>query len=116
MCIVLSTSRQRKGRGIFPRRPAGHGRRAGPEDEDSGMRRFAVVRVALLLGVLGLAPESFAGNARVAALPVALRAHGFAPGPVDGVRGPSTSGALLRFQRAKGLVPDGRVGPVTRRA
>jgi LysM repeat protein len=80
------------------------------------MRRFAVVGVALLLGVLGLAPESFAGNARVAALQVALRAHGFDPGPVDGVRGPSTSGALLRFQRAKGLVPDGKVGPVTRRA
>ena len=80
------------------------------------MRRFAVVGVALLLGVLGLAPESFAGNARVAALQVALRAHGFDPGPVDGVRGPSTTGALLRFQRAKGLVPDGKVGPVTRRA
>ena len=80
------------------------------------MRRFAVVGVALLLGVLGLAPESFASNARVAALQVALRAHGFDPGPVDGVRGPATSGALLRFQRAKGLVPDGKVGPVTRRA
>ena len=80
------------------------------------MRRFAVVGVALLLGVLGLAPESFAGNARVAALQVALRAHGFDPGPVDGVRGPATSGALLRFQRAKGLVSDGKVGPATRRA
>ncbi|HET6623277.1 MAG TPA: peptidoglycan-binding domain-containing protein, partial [Gaiellaceae bacterium] len=80
------------------------------------MRRFAVVGVALLLGVLGLAPESFAGNARVAALQVALRAHGFDPGPIDGVRGPATSGALLRFQRAKGLASDGKVGPATRRA
>ena len=80
------------------------------------MRRFAVVGVALLLGVLGLAPESFAGNARVAALQVALRAHGFDPGPVDGVRGQLTTNALLRFQRARGLATDGKVGPVTRRA
>jgi len=80
------------------------------------MRRFAVVGVALLWGVLGLAPESFAGNARVAALQVALRAHGFDPGPVDGVRGQLTTNALLRFQRAKGLAADGKVGPVTRRA
>ena len=80
------------------------------------MRRFAVVGVALLLGVLGLAPESFAGNARVAALQVALRAHGFDPGPVDGVHGQLTTNALLRFQRAKGLAADGKVGPVTRRA
>ena len=80
------------------------------------MRRFAVVGVALLLGVLGLAPESFAGNARVAALQVALRAHGFDPGPVDGVRGGLTGSALVRFQRARGLAPDGKLGPATRRA
>jgi LysM repeat protein len=80
------------------------------------MRRFAVVGVALSLGVLGLAPEAFAGNARVAALQVALRAHGFEPGPVDGVRGPLTRTALVRFQREKGLAPDGKFGAATRRA
>jgi LysM repeat protein len=80
------------------------------------MRRFAVVGVALAVGALGLAPEAFAGSARVAALQVALRAHGFAPGPVDGVRGPLTSTALVRFQRARGLSPDGRIDRKTRRA
>jgi hypothetical protein len=80
------------------------------------MRRFAVVGVALSVGALGLAPEAFAGSARVAALQVALRAHGFGPGPVDGVRGPLTRTALVRFQRAKGLSPDGRIDRATRRA
>jgi soluble lytic murein transglycosylase-like protein len=80
------------------------------------MRRFAVVGVALSLGALGLAPEAFAGSARVAALQVALRAHGFAPGPVDGVRGPLTRSALVRFQRAKKLSPDGKMDRATRRA
>jgi LysM repeat protein len=80
------------------------------------MRRFAVVGVALSAVVLGLAPEALAGSARVAALQIGLRAHGFDPGPVDGVRGQITHNALVRFQRAKGLVPDGRLGPATRRA
>jgi peptidoglycan hydrolase-like protein with peptidoglycan-binding domain len=80
------------------------------------MRRFAVVGVALSLGVLGVAPEAFAGSARVAALQIALRAHGFGPGPVDGVRGPLTRSALVRFQRARGLSPSGKLGPATRRA
>ena len=40
----------------------------------------------------------------------------FRPGPVDGVRGPFTREALARFQRAKGLAPDGKLGPATRRA
>lgn len=80
------------------------------------MRRFAVVGVALSAAVLGLAPEALASSARVAALQVGLRAHGFDPGPVDGVRGRNTHSALVRFQRAKGLVPDGRLGPATRRA
>jgi len=80
------------------------------------MRRFAVVGVALSLGVLAQAPDAFAASARIAALQVALRAHGFRPGPVDGVRGPLTSSALVAFQRAKGIRPDGRVGRRTRRA
>jgi LysM repeat protein len=80
------------------------------------MRRFAVVGVALSLGALGLAPGALGASARVAALQVALRAHGLQPGPIDGVPGPRTRDALVRFQRARGLVPDGVLGPATRRA
>lgn len=38
---------------------------------------------------------------------------GFNPGPVDGIRGRMTIGAVKNFQRSQGLVPDGIVGPLT---
>ena len=68
------------------------------------------------IGVLVLAPEALAANARVAALQIALRAHGCTPGPVDGVRGPQTTRALVAFQRAHGIRPTGLIGRKTRRA
>jgi len=80
------------------------------------MRRFAAVGVAVSFGVLAFAPHAFAGSARVAALQVGLRAHGFDPGPIDGVRGRRTSTALVAFQRRNHLRATGHVGPKTRRA
>ncbi|MFO7571320.1 MAG: peptidoglycan-binding protein [Gaiellaceae bacterium] len=80
------------------------------------MRRFAVVGVALSIGLLVLVPEALAGSARVAALQVGLRTHGFDPGPIDGRRGPATTSALIAFQRARGIEPVGAFGPRTRRA
>jgi soluble lytic murein transglycosylase-like protein len=80
------------------------------------MRRLAVVFLASL-GLLAVAaPTASAASPQTAALQVALRAHGFDPGPVDGVRGPLTRRALLAFQRKRGLVCDGRLDPATRRA
>ena len=43
----------------------------------------------------------------------ALAARGFNPGPVDGIFGARTRGAVALFQRARGLVTDGVIGPVT---
>jgi len=43
----------------------------------------------------------------------ALKNAGFDPGPVDGKMGPRTRQAIKEFQKAKGLVPDGVVGPKT---
>jgi len=80
------------------------------------MRRFAVAGAALSVGLLGLVPEAFAGSAQIAALQVALRAHGFDAGPVDGVRGPATTSALVAFQRSRGIEPLGALGLRTRRA
>ena len=80
------------------------------------MRRFAVVGVALSIGVLGLADGAFAANARIAAVQVALRVHGFDPGPIDGISGPLTRRALASFQREQKLPPDGSIDRVTRRA
>jgi len=80
------------------------------------MRRFAVVGVAVSIGVLAFAPSGLAASARVAALQIGLRAHGFDPGPVDGVRGQLTTRALVAFQRRKGIQATGRVGRATRHA
>ncbi|MFZ5961511.1 TIGR02594 family protein [Thalassococcus sp. BH17M4-6] len=38
---------------------------------------------------------------------------GFNPGPIDGIRGRLTIGAVKAFQRSRGLVADGIVGPLT---
>jgi len=37
----------------------------------------------------------------------------FMPGPIDGIFGPMTQRAVMDFQRSRGLVPDGIVGPLT---
>lgn len=45
-----------------------------------------------------------------------LKAHGFDPGPVDGIWGDRSEEALKAFQRAKGLYADGVNGPITQAA
>lgn len=80
------------------------------------MRRAVVAGVALAAGALALAPQAHGASARVAALQVGLRAHGFDPGQVDGIKGPATTRALAAFQRVKGLEPTGRLDRATRRA
>jgi LysM repeat protein len=80
------------------------------------MGRLAVVGVAVSIGVLAFAPDGLAANARIAALQIGLRAHGLDPGPVDGVRGPLTTRALMTFQRTRGVRVTGRLGSTTRRA
>lgn len=52
----------------------------------------------------------------VADIQQALTRLGFNPGPVDGVSGPKTRAAVVAFQAARNLKPDGVVGPITRGA
>ena len=55
------------------------------------------------------------GSRPVRVLQLRLRRLGFEPGPIDGIFGPLTQGAVLRFQDAHGLVVDGIVGPLTKK-
>src|SRR5919197_6785374 len=83
------------------------------------MPRRGLIRlfVALAAGVLLFAPAAHgAGRPAVAALQVTLRHHHVYRGPVDGVLGPLTTTAVMRFQRRHGLTPDGVAGPKTRHA
>jgi len=81
------------------------------------MRRLAAATSALSFFVCGFAVDDAASaNPRIAAVQVALRAHGFDTGPVDGVAGPMTHQALAAFQRRHGLKADGRIDRKTRRA
>ena len=75
--------------------------------------QFAAVAAAALLAA---PPAHAAGRPAVAALQVTLRHHHVYRGPVDGVIGPRTTAAVMRFQRRHGLTPDGVAGPKTRRA
>jgi soluble lytic murein transglycosylase-like protein len=80
------------------------------------MRRLAVVVLASL-GVAGVAaPVAQGASPQTAALQIALRAHGFDPGPVDGLSGPLTRRAVLAFQKKRGLVCDGKLDRRTRLA
>ena len=47
---------------------------------------------------------------------MALRAHGFYAGPLDGIAGPLTKTAIVSLQRRRAIRPTGRVGPRTRQA
>jgi hypothetical protein len=53
-------------------------------------------------------------NPQIPGLQVALKAHGFYAGPIDGIAGPMTASGVRRFQSRAGLVVDGVAGPLTR--
>src|SRR5438093_2426979 len=95
-----------------------------------------VAFVALALGIVALAAAPAAAEARSANRTLAqgtgmvaepdasvrglqriLQSRGYAldPAGVDGRFGPVTATAVMRLQRSFGLVPDGIVGPKTRK-
>jgi peptidoglycan hydrolase-like protein with peptidoglycan-binding domain len=72
--------------------------------------------IALALGVVLVFSATAAAGPKVAAVQVALKRLGLYNATVDGIRGPLTKAAIVRFQRRRGLVVDGVVGPRTRSA
>jgi hypothetical protein len=73
---------------------------------------IVVAAVALVAG----AEPAAAQNPQLAGLQVALARHALYSGPIDAELGPLTRAAVRSFQAHQGLVPDGIVGPLTRRA
>jgi peptidoglycan hydrolase-like protein with peptidoglycan-binding domain len=78
------------------------------------MRR--IMLTAALSALVLAAPAAAGSNPQLAGLQVALRAHGFYIGPIDGIAGPGTAHAVRVFQRTSGLISDGIPGASTRRA
>jgi peptidoglycan hydrolase-like protein with peptidoglycan-binding domain len=75
------------------------------------MRRWLI---PLLVAAALPAPAAALTNPQIPGLQVALRAHGYKPGPIDGIVGPSTAAAVRAFQRRAGIHADGLAGPRTR--
>jgi peptidoglycan hydrolase-like protein with peptidoglycan-binding domain len=88
-------------------------RAGGKQTEQGESLRTALVSAGLLGRGAGYGTVN--GSAAVRGLQLRLRGLGFRPGPIDGLFGPLTEGAVERFQVARGLPGDGVVGPATRK-
>jgi peptidoglycan hydrolase-like protein with peptidoglycan-binding domain len=80
------------------------------------MRFGALIAPPLLALTLAAPATGATADARVAALQVALRAHGLYGGAVDGLKGPDTERAVRVFQHRARITVDGVAGPQTRKA
>src|SRR5262245_10448846 len=83
-----------------------------------GGRTLIAVAVGLVVGAALSGGAQAAGftNTQIPGLQVALHAHGFYEGPVEGSAGAATADAIRAFQRKAGLPVDGIAGLRTRRA
>ena len=77
--------------------------------------RLAALPIVLAALVFA-SPALGSRDAGLAALQVALQSRGVYAGSIDGIKGPATTKAIMRFQRRVGLPADGVPGPKTRRA
>jgi soluble lytic murein transglycosylase-like protein len=77
-------------------------------------RRATILAAAAALASPGTAAAIT--NPQIPGLQVALRAHGFYAGQIDGISGPLTARGIRAFQRSHGLKPDALAGRTTRRA
>lgn len=78
-----------------------------------------LISLTVILGILGMARQAFAvakpgdRSAEVTALQLRLQKLGYFKNKATGYYGPLTRQAVMRYQQAKGLAPDGVIGPST---
>ena len=77
-------------------------------------RALLAACVAVPAALLLAAPAQAITNPQIPGLQVALKAHGFYPGAIDGIAGPMTASGVRRFQRHARIAVDGVAGPITR--
>ena len=80
------------------------------------MRRLSFFGLLVVLAGITSGKAAALSPLQVPGAQVALNRHGFYKGPIDGIAGPMTRRATRRFQRSRGLEPDGIVGRRTRAA
>ncbi len=78
------------------------------------VRRLLTFIAAFSAAAIASSPAAALDKEQVPGLQVALYRKGYYKGPIDGIAGPMTKQAIVRFQRAAGLVCDGVVGKQTR--
>ena len=74
-----------------------------------------ILPIAAPAGIL-VAEGAGQSKAEIMGVQAALAQAGFDPGPIDGLYGSKTAAAVAAFQATHGLVVDGEVGPMTRKA
>jgi murein DD-endopeptidase MepM/ murein hydrolase activator NlpD len=79
-------------------------------------RTLLVLVVATQAAFAFVGAASAEGNAKIAALQIALHERGLYSGTIDGIAGAGTSTALRSLQASSGPIPHGTLGPYTPRA
>lgn len=79
-------------------------------------RVVVVLAAVLLLGTAALSPALARYSGGTRDVQEKLAVLGYETGPIDGIYGRMTKGAVLEFQRDAGIRVDGVVGPETREA
>jgi hypothetical protein len=77
-------------------------------------RAYLAACIAVPAALLLTASAQAVTNPQIPGLQVALRAHGYYSGPIDGIAGPMTASGVRRFQHHAGITVDGVAGPITR--
>ena len=86
---------------------------ASGSEQVTANARLSAGRLEGVTLALGVGYNSPRGSPAVRVLQRRLVLAGDSPGPIDGVYGPLTRSAVMRFQASRGLAVDGIVGPQT---